>query len=186
MRHLKRSDCRKQTRNAIMEHYCDFNEPVAVEMQINEAWEAKEREEADRIKKEIDISWKEYRAEASKDALDREDNSIAEIEEYFKTLDEIDEFEEVEYLYQKNRSRGLRRRKTAHANKQLLVNAKNANENVAKRKENDLKNNVKITKKDPEKGENDLENLRINSRKELKSRVAKIFALIKRAEKLQR
>lgn len=185
MKHVKRSDCRKQTRNAIMEHYCDFNEPVAVEMQINEAWEAKEREEADRIKKEINISWKEYEAEASKDAFDREDNFIAEIEEYFKTLDEIDE-SEVEYLYQKNSGRGLQRRKTAHANKQLLINAKNANKNMARRKEDDLKNYVEITEKDPEKGENDWENLRINSRKEFKSRVAKTYALLKRAKKLQR
>lgn len=186
MKHFKRSNVRENTRKAISNYYCGCcDEDKSEEMQINEAWEAIEHEEADRIKKEIDISWKEHEADASKDDLEREDNSIAEIEEYFQTLDEIDESKEVEPLYQKNRIRGFRRRKRSHANKRLIKNSKNASKGEKRRKEDDLKNYVKITKKD-ENGGDDLENLLVNSGKEFKSRFVKMYALVKKAEKLQR
>lgn len=136
MKHLKRSDCREQTRKAIMNYYC--NEDESEEMQINKAWEAKEHEEADRIKKEIHISWKEY--EASEDALDREDHSIAEIEEYFQSLEEEKQVELDDDFYPREKKRAARRRATAFAKKRLLKNAEIASNNFVKRAEKDFKN----------------------------------------------
>lgn len=185
MKHVKRSDCRTQARGLIMEYQHDIIESEVLPNQINQAWDAKERKEAERIKRETDASWKEYESEVFEDDLDRVDNSIAEIEAYFQILDEIDESKEFKPLYPKNISRGLRRRKNARANNRLLANAENAKRNMDKRIADDLKSHVKITKKDWEKDGNDLENLCINSKKDVKSRVAKTYALVKKAKKLQ-
>lgn len=195
MKHVKRSDCRTQVRGAIMEYYYDMIgaeydmiEAKVLQNQIDQAWDAKERDEADRIKMETDASWKEY--EAYKEALDKECNTNAttEIEEYFQSLEESGGFEEPFHLM-KDKKRSGRRRENAYAKRRLLTKAENANRNVAKRKEDDFKNYVKITekdpKKDPEEDGNDLKNLRINSRKEFKSRVAKAYVLVKKAKKLQ-
>lgn len=142
MKHLKRSNVRVNTRKAISDYYCDCcDEDKSEEMQINNAWEAKEREEADRIKKEIDISWKEYEAEeASKNALDREDNSIAEIEEYFQSLEQKEQVEPEDDFYPRDKKRSARRRATALAKKRLLKNAEIASDNFVKRAERDFNN----------------------------------------------
>lgn len=188
MKHVKRSDCRTQAGGPIMEYQHDIIESEVVRNQINQAWDAKECEEADRIKREIDISWKEY--EAYKEALDKECNTNAttEIEEFFQSLEESGGFEEPFHLM-KDKKRSGRRRKNSYAKRRLLTKAENANRNVAKRKEYDFKNYVKITekdpKKDPEEDENDLKNLCINSREEFKSRVSRACALVKKAKKLQ-
>lgn len=191
MKHVKRSDCRTKVRGAIMEYYYDMIEAEydmieakELQNQIDQAWDAKERDEADRIKMETDASWKEY--EAYKEALDKECNTNAttEIEEYFQSLEESGRFEESFHLM-KDKKRSGRRRENAYAKRRLLTKAKNANRNVAKRKEDDFKNYVKITEKDPEEDGNDLKNLRINSRKEFKSRVSRACALVKKAKKLQ-
>lgn len=170
MKHLKRSNVRVNTIKAISDYYCEcYYEDESEEMQINNAWETKEREEADRIKKEIDISWKEYEAEASsKDALDREDNSIAEIEEYFQPLEQEKQVEPEENFYPRDKKRSARRRATAFAKKRLLKNAKIASDNFVKRAENDEKN------------------ICFHASEELNHSVRRFVSLTKRANRLKR
>lgn len=170
MKHLKRSDVRVNTIKAINDYYCECHyEDESEEKQINNAWETKEREEADRIKKEIDISWKEYEAEASsKDALDSEDNSIAEIEEYFQPLEQEKQVEPEVNFYPRNKKRSARRRATALAKKRLLKNAEIASDNFIKRAENDEKN------------------ICFHASEELNCRLGRLFSLTKRANRLQR
>lgn len=137
MKHVKRSDCRTQARGLIMEYQHDIIESEVLPNQINQAWDAKEREEAERIKRETDASWKEY--EAYKDALDEEDNrnAIAEIEKYFQSLEESGE---PENFHLKDKKRAARRRANVYAKKRLLKKVNNAEKNLEKRAEDDMKN----------------------------------------------
>lgn len=137
MKHVKRSDCRTQARGLIMEYHHDIIESEVLLNQINQAWDAKEREEAERIKRETDASWKEY--EAYKDALDEEDNrnAIAEIEKYFQSLEESGE---PEKFHLKDKKRAARRRANVYAKKRLLKKVNKAEKNLEKRAEDDMKN----------------------------------------------
>ena len=63
MKHLERSYCLRQSRKAIEDYYLDKDETAnMIQKQINQAWESKEEEEAERIKTEIDCAWEEYYA----------------------------------------------------------------------------------------------------------------------------
>lgn len=166
MKHVKRSDCQKRARGQIMECYDDIIEAEVLQNQIDQAWHRKECEETDRIKRETDASWKEYKA--YKDDLDREDNSIAEIEEYFQSLEEEKQVELEDDFYLRDKKRSARRRASVYAKKRLITKSKNAVKNFAKRDEEDLKN------------------LGYHSSEEFKSRVARCNALEKRANRLKR
>lgn len=170
MKHLKRSNVRVNTIKEINDYYCECHyEDESEENQINNAWEAKEREEADRIKKEIDISWKEFEAEQfSEDGLDNEDNSVAETEEYFQSLEQEKQIEPEENFYSRDKKRSARRRATARAKKRLLKKAGIASDNFVKRAENDEKNGC------------------FHASEELNCRIGRLFSLIKRANRLQR
>lgn len=173
MKHVKRSDCRTQARGAIMEYYYDMIEAEVLQNQIDQAWDAKEaseadriKREADRIKRETDASWKEY--EAYKEALDKECNTNAttEIEEYFQSLEETARFEASFHLM-KDKKRSGRRRENAYAKRRLLTKAENARKNLLKRDECDWNNFL------------------FHASEGIKSRVVRYNALEKKAKKLQ-
>ena len=128
--------------------------------QINQEWENKEEEEAERIKRETDCAWEEYYA------LSNDDDSDAENEKDFEDEDVImDEFEKSEPVYRKGNKRTIRRRATKRANKRLIMKAKNVGKNSRKRYKDDMTN---------------------HKSKNLKSRVARCNSLEKRADRLQR
>lgn len=163
MKHLKRSDRLRQTRKAIKDYYFDKDESAnMIQKQINQAWESKEQEEAERIKREIDCAWEEYYA------LINNDDSNAENEKDFQCEDIImDEFEKSEPVYRKDKKRTIRRRATKRANKRVIMKAKNAVKNSRKRYKDDLKN------------------LTCHKSEDLKSRVARCDSLERKANKLQ-
>lgn len=161
MKHLKRSDCRKQTREAITDYYCEDNETDMVERQVNQAWERKEQEETERIQRETDSAWAEYALIYGDDSEDEDDKNL-------QYGDDIIESEELESVNQKFKKRSTRRRATKRAKRRLIMKSKSAVKNSTKRREEDLKN------------------LKYHASEELKSRVARCNALEKRANRLQR
>ncbi len=180
MKHFKRSSYRVETRKAVDSYYYDGNESKILQAQINQAWEEREQEEAARIQKETNCCWEEYYSSVNDDCMDKD--TIIAIQKYLHSSDNHIETEELGYLYQKNQQRGIRRKRTAYANKRLNQKSEAAMKNSVKRKENDSKNHVKISKKEPEADENDLKNLCLNSNKEVKSRVARLKTLKKRVK----
>ena len=161
MKHLKRSDCRKQTRKAIIDYCCKDNETDMVERQVNQDWERKEQEEAERIQRETDSAWAEYELINGNDS--EEGN-----EKILQCEDDIIEPEESEPVNPKGKKRSTRRRATKRANKRLIMKSKDAVKNSRKRSKDDLRN------------------LTYHKSEELKSRVARCDSLEKKATKLQR
>ena len=165
MKYLKRSDCLRQTRKAIMDYHLDKSEAKLIEKQINQAWERKEQEEKEKIQMEVDCAWKEHALTNDNDSWDEDD--IIKVEEYVEYENDAIESEESEYLCQKSRKRSARRKASKHAQKRLIMKSKIAAKNSRKRYEEDLKN------------------LQYHSSKEIKSRVARCNTLEKKANRLQ-
>ncbi len=176
MKHLKRSDCREQTRKAINSYYCEDNESKMLKNQIDQNGERKEQDEADRIQREIDCAWAEHDALINNDDLQDENttssnndnlldgDTVIDIEKYFSAAD-IESSEQ----YYKNKKRSARRRATIRANKRLIRKAEYVMKNSKKREKDDSKN---LDERHTSEG--------------FKSRVARCNALEKRAKRLQR
>lgn len=189
MKHLKRSDCRQQTRKAVNSYYCEDNESKMLKNQIDQNREGEKQEEVDRIQREIDCAWAEHDALINNDDLQDENttssnndnlldgDTVIEIEKYF-SADDIESSER----YCKNKKRSARRRATAHAKRHFIKRAEIAEMNLAKREQKDLENFLTIYERESEVRKN----RKYHMNESYKSRVARCNAIVKRASKLQR
>lgn len=182
MKHEKRSNYREKTRRAIDSYYCEVDESKNLEYQIDQAWKRREQAKRNRIQREIDCAWAEHDELIHDDDVQDEDTATA-IKEYLYGSDEgtataikessyssddDTETEESEPLYSKNKKKAARRRANVRAKKKLLKNAEIADDNFAKRAENDDKN------------------ICFHASEEVKKGVEKFARLTKRANKLKR